>query len=73
MEANPNRTRARSPRRWTSQFTTELLELFWVLEATVDGYPKQAKLLEAVIESDCFQTDELPPVPEKDAQAAGGK
>ena len=51
------------PIGWTSQFTTELLELLWVLEATVKCYPEQKKLLEAVIASDCFQADELPPVP----------
>jgi hypothetical protein len=53
------------PERWTGQFTTELLELLWVLEATVEGYPGQAKLLKAVIESECFQASELPPVPEE--------
>ena len=52
------------PARWTSQFTTELLELLWVLEATVDGYPEQERLLEAVVAGDCFQADELPPVPD---------
>jgi hypothetical protein len=51
------------PERWTSQFTTELLELLWVLEATVAGYPEQAKLLEAVVVGPCFQPDELPEVP----------
>jgi len=53
------------PERWTSQFTTELLELLWVLEATVEGYPAQAKLLEAVVEGPCLRADELPPVPEE--------
>ena len=53
------------PERWTSQFTTELLELLWVLEATVEGYPEQAKLFDAVVAGDCFQADELPPVPEE--------
>ena len=52
------------PARWTSQFTTELLELLWVLEATVDGYPEQERLLEAIVAGDCFQADELPPVPD---------
>ena len=36
------------PERWTSQFTTELLELFWVLEAILAG--------------DCIRADELPAV-----------
>ena len=53
------------PTRWTSQFTTELLELLWVLEATVKCYPEQKELLEAVVASDCFQADELPPVPDE--------
>jgi hypothetical protein len=53
------------PERWTSQFTTELLELFWVLEATVEGYPEQAKLLETVVSGPCFKADELPSVPDE--------
>jgi len=53
------------PERWTSQFTTELLELLWVLEATVEGYPEQAKLLEAVLEGECLHADELPEVPDE--------
>jgi predicted helicase len=52
------------PEKWTSQFTTELLELLWVLEATVEGYSEQAKLLDAVIEGECFKADELPAVPD---------
>ena len=53
------------PTHWTGQFTTELLELLWVLEATVKYYPEQEKLLEAVIESDCFQANEMPLVPDE--------
>ena len=53
------------PERWTSQFTTELLELLWVLEETVKSYPKQKRLLEAVVRGDCFRVDELPRVPEE--------
>ena len=53
------------PSTWTSQYTTELLELLWVLEATLDTYPTQAELLLAVITGDCFTIDELPPVPEE--------
>ncbi len=36
------------PERWTADFTTELLELVWILEATIAEYPKQAKLLTTV-------------------------
>ena len=53
------------PERWTGQFTTELLELLWVLDATVAGYPEQAALLEAVAGGPCFEADEFPPVPEE--------
>lgn len=52
------------PSRWTSPLTTELLALLWVLEATVAGYPEQARLLEAVVAGECFRAEELPPVPE---------
>jgi len=52
------------PERWTGQFTTELLDLLWVLEATVKGYPKQADLLDAIVKGPCFQAHELPPVPD---------
>ena len=40
------------PIRWPSQFTTELLELLWVLEATLATYPLQEQLLEEVIKGD---------------------
>lgn len=53
------------PERWTSQFTTELLELLWVLEATVEGYPEQAKLLDVVVKAPCFRANEFPSVPEE--------
>jgi hypothetical protein len=51
------------PSCWTGQFTTELLELLWVLEATIEGYPEQSRLLEKVIASELFHAGELPPVP----------
>ena len=53
------------PEVWTAQFTTELLQLIWVLEYTLDGYPAQQELLEAVIESDCFRASDLPAVPDE--------
>ena len=60
------------PARWTSAFTTELLELLWVLEATAALYAEQERLLDAVVEGDCFQGDDLPPVPDDSAQTAAG-
>jgi len=53
-----------NPDRWPSEFTTELLELLWVLEATIAEYPAQAKLLSAVVKGPCFKADELPAVPD---------
>lgn len=50
------------PERWTGQFTIELLELLWVLEATLAEYPRQAELLEAVLAGPLFDADEFPPV-----------
>ena len=53
------------PEKWTGQFTTELLQLLWVLEATIAGYPAQAELLDEVVSGPCFKADELPPVPDE--------
>ena len=36
----------------------------WVLEATVEGYPEQAALLEAIVKEPCFRADELPEMPD---------
>ncbi len=52
------------PERWTAQFTTELLELLWILEATLATYPSQSKLLADVLESELFKSEDLPPVPD---------
>lgn len=52
------------PNRWTNEFTTELLELLWVLEHTIELYSKQEKLLSVVIEGDVFTAEELPDVPD---------
>jgi hypothetical protein len=51
------------PRVWTREFTRELLELLWILEKTIEGYPKQRKLLEEILEGPLFPATELPPVP----------
>lgn len=42
-----------------------LLELLWVLEATLAECPAQAKLLERIVKGKCFTADELPDVPEE--------
>lgn len=51
------------PTVWPATFTTELLELLWTLEATVEVYPEQAELLDAVVNGDYIVAAELPPVP----------
>ena len=51
------------PERWTSAFTTELLEMLWVLEATAALQPEQARLLAAAADGPCFGAGDLPPVP----------
>jgi len=40
------------PERWTAEFTTELLRVLWILEATLTIYPAQASLLERIVEGD---------------------
>jgi len=57
------------PRSWTREFTRELLELLWVLEKTVEGYPKQKMLLEEILAGPLFSANELPPV-SKEAREA---
>jgi hypothetical protein len=37
------------PETWSGDFTTELLELLWILEATIAEYPLQADLLSKVV------------------------
>ena len=46
------------PERWA--FTEELLELLWVIEATLDLQPEGAELLARVCASDLFSQEELP-------------
>ncbi|MCH8876398.1 MAG: hypothetical protein IIA89_06200 [Chloroflexi bacterium] len=52
------------PDRWTGQSTTELLEMLWVLESTVNANPEREELLESVVSAACFEEIELPEVPE---------
>jgi hypothetical protein len=48
------------PKRWTGAMTKELLELLWVLEATVEREPEFAELLTEITASEVFSADELP-------------
>ena len=56
------------PRVWTREFTRELLELLWVIEKTLAGYPKQKKLFDAILEGPLVLAGDLPPVPEEARQ-----
>jgi predicted helicase len=51
------------PERWTGDFTSELLELVWVLEATIAEYREQEELLGAVLADSCVGVEALPAVP----------
>ena len=52
------------PERW--DFTEELLELLWLLEATLDMRPEGAALLEQVCAGSLFSRDELPTPTDKE-------
>lgn len=48
------------PAQWTAALTQELLELIWVLEATVESLPRLAELFNSVIEGATFTAEEFP-------------
>jgi hypothetical protein len=48
------------PERWTAELTRELLELLWVLEATVAAWPELAEKLAAVVVGEVFTASEFP-------------
>lgn len=48
------------PERWTEEMSEELLELLWLLEATVEMRSEMNSLLQEIIGSDLFLADELP-------------
>ena len=51
------------------EFTEELLELLWVLEATINLQPEGATLLAEVSRSELFSSDELPKPSDEERQA----
>ena len=53
------------PERWGQAVNIELIELIWVLEATLACQPEQARLLKAVTQGECFAAADLPPVPNR--------
>lgn len=54
------------PERWTARMSDELLELLWVLEATLAMEPELEAALEKVVAGPCFAAADLPtPTPEE--------
>jgi hypothetical protein len=54
------------PDVWTSDLTTELLELLWVLEATVSLIPALHRQLDDILNGPIFEESELPLPTEQD-------
>lgn len=48
------------PQNWTAEMSRELLELLWVLEATVEKFPELEKTLASIVAGETFRADELP-------------
>ena len=48
------------PARWTTEMTKELLELIWVLEATIALCPEMESSFDEIVSSDLFEATELP-------------
>ena len=48
------------PSRWSRPMTDELLELIWLLEATVENEPRLVAFLEDVVASELFAASDLP-------------
>ena len=46
------------PQTW--QFDNELLDLLWVLDATIDLYPELSNLFDEVIQSQLFLASDFP-------------
>ena len=61
------------PERWTGDLTRELLELLWVLEATVAMFPELRAIFDEVIAGETFRADELPIPTVEERHAPGGE
>lgn len=59
------------PERWTARMSDELLELLWVLEATLAMEPDLAAILDRVISSSCFASSDLPTPTAAERKAPG--
>jgi len=61
------------PDRWTPQLTQELLELLWVLEATLGLHPALSDLLTRIVAGPVFAADDLPVPQEAERRAPAGE
>ena len=59
------------PQKWSSQFTTELLELLWLIEQTIEIQPQLDTLLLEIIGGEVFLKNELPEVADYEREAPG--
>jgi len=60
------------PREWTPDLGRELLELIWVLEKTLELYPKQKELMKEVLSGSLFLAGELPQPQDEERRAPEG-
>jgi hypothetical protein len=59
------------PERWTSRMSDELLEMLWVVEATLAMEPELETALDKIVASPCFTGAELP-IPKPEERKAPG-
>jgi hypothetical protein len=56
------------PERWTPEFTTELIELLWVLQHTTALYAEQEQLFSTIVAGPCFDAADFPKVSDRERQ-----
>jgi len=61
------------PEHWTARMSDELLELLWVLEATLAMEPELGSALDRVVAGACFQASDLPIPQPHERKAPGAK
>jgi len=61
------------PEHWTARMSDELLELLWVLEATLAMEPELESVLDRVVAGACFQASDLPTPQPHERKAPGAK
>ncbi|MFM2273153.1 MAG: hypothetical protein RL702_2218 [Pseudomonadota bacterium] len=59
------------PERWTARMSEELLELLWVLEATLAMEPDLEAQLDKIVAGPCFTSAELPEPSDEERKAPG--